>query len=150
MKDYLSNLVYGNTVKIGPREFFPNKHDVIDKLKERYELWEIDGCACKPKKIRTLVNGFLDLEYVIRRLKRFSNINDTKLWIYINNSDANRSFLKYDTMFINHSAKLMSDEDTNFMFSGDSLAVVFDGNYYNFRLDQRTKESEDSYIRGNI
>ena len=36
------------------------------------------------------------------------------------------------------------------MFSGDSLAAVYDRNYYNFRLDERTKESEDSYIRGKI
>ena len=39
------SLVYSNTVKFRPNKFF-------DKLKERYELWEIEDCACKPKKAR--------------------------------------------------------------------------------------------------
>ena len=68
----------------------------------------------------------------------------------MNSVDATRSFSKYDTMFFNHSAKWMSDEDTNFMFSGDSLTVVYDGNYYNFRLDERINKSKDSFIKGRI
>ena len=53
-------------------------------------------------------------------------------------------------MVFNHSARWISGKTSKFMFSGDTLAVVYDGNYYNFRLDQRTKESKDSYIEGNI
>ena len=52
-------------------------------------------------------------------------------------------------MSFNHSAKRKSDS-TNFMFSGDSLTVVSEGSTYNFRLDERTKKSECSYIKGNI
>ena len=40
--------------------------------------------------------------------------------------------------------------NTNLIFTGDTLAVVFNGNYYNFRLDEITKESECSYIKGKI
>ena len=36
------------------------------------------------------------------------------------------------------------------LFTGDTLAVVYKGNSYNFRLDQRTKESKDSHIQGRI
>ena len=145
------NLAYGNTVKITPWTFRSfQKYEFFDKLKERYELWEIDGCACKPKKIRTLVNLSLHLENVIWRLKRFSSINDTKLWMYLNYVHTYRSFSKYDTMFFNHPTKWMSYEDTNFMFSGDSLVVVSNRNYYNFRLDERINKSKDSYIRGRI
>ena len=119
-----------------------------NKLKERYKLWEIEDCACKPKKIRVWVNDFEYLQYVIDELKWISNINDAKLGMHI--YPYLRSFFKYDTMFFNHSAKWMIDEGTNFIFSGDTLAVVNDGNHYNFRLDQSTKESEDSYINGKI
>ena len=52
-------------------------------------------------------------------------------------------------MSFNHSAKRKSDS-TNFMFSRDSLSVVHKGSTYNFRLDERTKKSECSYIFGNI
>ena len=51
-------------------------------------------------------------------------------------------------MSFNHSAKRKSDS-TNFMFSRDSLTVVHKGSTYNFRLDERTKKSECSYIKGN-
>ena len=44
----------------------------------------------------------------------------------------------------------MSEKDTRFIFTGDTLAVVYDGNYYNFRFDERVKESEDSIIIGHI
>ena len=52
-------------------------------------------------------------------------------------------------MSFNHSAKRKSDS-TNFMFSRDSLSVVHKGSTYNFRLDERTKESENSVIKGKI
>ena len=42
----------------------------------------------------------------------------------------------------------MSDKTSKFMFSGETLAVVNGKNYYNFRLDESTKESEYSYIEG--
>ena len=45
------NLIYGNTVKIVSWTFSSfQKINFFDKLKERYELWEIEDCACKPKK----------------------------------------------------------------------------------------------------
>ena len=52
-------------------------------------------------------------------------------------------------MSFNHSAKRKNDS-TNFMFSRDSLLVVHKENTYYFRLDERTKKSECSYIKGNI
>ena len=60
-----------------------------------------------------------------------------------------RVFSKFETISFNHSnsRKKLS---TKFIFTGDTLAVVYDGKYYNFILDQRTKESEDSYIEGKI
>ena len=44
----------------------------------------------------------------------------------------------------------MNDKYTNLIFTGDALAAVYDGNYYNFILDQSTKESKYSYIKGKI
>ena len=61
-----------------------------------------------------------------------------------------RSSLIINTMFFNNSSRWMSDMDTNFIFTGDTLAVVYHGKYYNFRLDERTKESENSVIKGKI
>ena len=137
------NLIYGNTVKIGTNTFF-------DKLKERYELWEIEDCACKPKKIRAQFNDFKNLKNVTDQLKWISNINDAKLGVYIVFENFYRNFSKYDTIVFNHSSSIMSVRDTNLMFSGDTLAVVYKGDLYSFRLDQRKKKSEDSYIKGNI
>ena len=53
------NLVYGNIIKITPRTFssFPYIN-FFNKLQERYKLWEIDDCACKPKKIRVWEENF--------------------------------------------------------------------------------------------
>ena len=53
-------------------------------------------------------------------------------------------------MVFNDSARWISGKTSKFIFSGDTFAVVFKGDSYNFRLDQRTKESKDSYIKGNI
>ena len=145
------NLIYGNTIKIARNTLYMDRHTIFfNKLKERYKLWEIDDCACKPKKIRVLADDFENLEYAINKLKWMSNINDSKLGMYIYSEENDRSFSKYDTMFFNHSARWMSDKGTNFIFTGDTLAVVVDGNHYNFRLDQRTKKSKGSYIEGQI
>ena len=143
------NLVYGNTVKIGPWIFFPKKHDVFDKLKGRYELWEIGDCACKPKKIRVLVDDFEKLKYTIEHLKWISNINDIKLGMHIYCKKYHRSFPSDDIIVFNHSAEWKSDY-TKFMFSGDTLRVVFKENSYNFSLDERTKKSKNSIVRGKI
>ena len=145
------NLVYGNTIKITPRTFclFP-EIKFLDKLQERYELWEIGDCACKPKKISVWVNAFIELEYAIDKLNWISNINDVKIGVDINCYYYNRSLTNCDTMTFNHSAGWTSDRNTKLIFTGDSLAVVKKGNYYNFRLDQRTKKSEGSYIKGKI
>ena len=145
-----TNLVYGNTVKIGPWKFFTNKHDVIGKLQERYELWEIADCACKPKKIRVWERDFEKLIYAIEELKRISNIIDVKLGMNIDGENYYRTSSNCDSMVFNHSFKRMSDSDTNFIFTGDTLTVVSKGNSYNFRLDERTKESKNSEIRGKI
>ena len=151
------NLAYGDTIKITPDTLDYEHTNSLDKLKERYKLWEIDDCACKPKKIRVWADNFEDFKYTIEKLERISNINDVKLRmdicdryddIYFYFKDI-MIYIK-DTMLFNNSIRQISDKDTNFMFSGDSLAVVSNGNYYNFRLDERTKESKDSYIRGKI
>ena len=145
------NLVYGETVKITPSTFDTFIHaKFFNILKERYTLWEISDCACKPKKIRAWVNDFENLKYAIDQLKWISNINDAKLGMYINSEEYYRSFCNYGTIVFNHWSRWMSDETSNLIFTGDTFAVVSKGNHYNFRLDERTKESEDSYIKGNI
>ena len=145
------NLVYGDTVKITPWTFFFSQNtNFLDKLQERCELWEIDDCTCKPKKIRVLADGLKDFKYTIEELERISNINDAKIGVYFFNENYERSFSKYNKIFFNHFSRRMSDKEKNLIFTGDTLAVVYDGNYYNFRLDQRTKESKDSYIKGKI
>ena len=70
--------------------------------------------------------------------------------MYINVKRYYRTSSKYDTMVFNHLSKRMRDKDTNFIYTGDTLAIVCEGNHYNFRLDQRTKESDDSNIEGKI
>ena len=152
MNEKLSiKLVYGNTVKIKLMTFSPfQQNKFFNKLKERYELWEIGDCACKPKKIRIWLDNFEKLKYAIEKLERFSDIIDAKLGVYINSVNYKRSFSKYDTISFNNSSKRMSDKDTNFIFTGDTLAVVYDGKYYNFRLDEGRKESECSKLRGKI
>ena len=144
------NLVYGNIVKIVPRYLISSKHsEVFDKLKERYELWEIDDWTCKPKKIRVWELNFNNLKYTIEELERISNIIDAKFGMNIYCNIHDRFFYNYDKMVFNHSAKLLYNF-INFIFTGDTLTVASNGNYYNFRLDQRTKKSEDSYIKGKI
>ena len=145
------NLAYGNTLKIMPittNKFQQTKY--FDELKERYNLWEIDDCECKPKKIRVWVYGLGNLKYAIEELEKISNINDAKLGVYISYEHYAISFSNCDTIAFNNSARQRSDNVTKFIFTGDTLAAVSDGNYYNFRLDQRSKESEDSYIKGKI
>ena len=46
------NLIYGDTIKITPSTLWSGDqyNDFFAKLQERYKLWEIDDCACKPKK----------------------------------------------------------------------------------------------------
>ena len=145
------NLVYGNTVKIAPYIFDSSQQTkFFNKLNERYGLWEIDDCACKPKKIRVWERDFDQFQHTIEELERISIIKDTKHEIYILFETYFRSSLIIYSMVFNHSARWMSDKDTNFIFTGDTLAVVYHGNYYNFRLDQNTKESKHSYIKGKI
>ena len=139
--------IYGNIIKITPRTFssFPYIK-FFNKLQERYKLWEIDDCACKPKKIRVWVNDFENLKNTIDELKWISNINDVKLGMHIDCELFTGIFSNYNIMIFNHSARQMSDKEENLIFTGDTFAVVDEGNYYNFRFDQRKKESEDSYI----
>ena len=144
------NLVYGDTVKITPRTFnIFEKTNLDDKLQERYELWEIGDCVWKPKKIRAWVDSFSTLKYAIEELERFSNRNDAKFGMSIHYGDYDFSSSDDDTMVFNHSSRWKSYK-TYLIFTGDTLAVVDKGNYYNFRLSQETKESEYSYIRGKI
>ena len=74
------NFIYGDTVKITPKTFSFNSSltNFLDKLKERYNLWEIDDCVCKPKKIRVWVYDLRNLKYAIEELEKISNINDVK------------------------------------------------------------------------
>ena len=141
------SLVYGNIIKI-THMTFSSFHIIkfFDKLQERYKLWEIDDCACKPKKIRVRAESIENVKITIDKLKWISNIIDVKLGMHINCVQFTKVFFNYNSMFFNHSARRMSHSDTNFIFTGDTLAVVDKGNYYDFRLDQRTKESENSYI----
>ena len=145
------DLVYGDTLKIMPiatNKFQQTKY--FDELKERYNLWEIDDCVCKPKKVRVWVYGLENLKNAIEELEKISNINDAKLGVYISYEHYAISFSNCDTIAFNNSVRLRSDNDTKFIFTGNTLAAVCDGNYCNFRLDQRTKESDDSYIKGKI
>ena len=145
------NLVYGNTIKITSCRFNSSlQTKFFDKLKERYKLWEIGDCACEPKKIRVWVNDFEKLKNAIEELKGISNIIDLKFGMNIYYKNYDRSFSNYDTMVFYHSARWMSDKDTNFIFTGDSFSVMSKGNYYNFRLDERSKKSIWSHIKGKI
>ena len=145
------NLVYGDTVKIRPNTFNIFEGTSFDKkLKERYKLWEIGDCVWKPKKIRAWVNDFSTLKYAIEQLERFSNRNDAKFWMSIQYDDSDFSFSDDDTMVFNHSSRRKSDKGAYLIFTGDKLAFVDEGNYYNFRLSQETKESEGAYIKGKI
>ena len=143
------NLVYGDTVKITPKTLYTDQQtNFLDKLKERYKLWEIGDCACKPKKIRVQTDNFENLHHTIDQLKWISSIIDVELGMYIRYKYYDRLFTKYDTIRFNHSNSWKSY--TNLIFTGNALAAVADGNYYNFRLDQRTKEFENSHIGGRI
>ena len=102
------------------------------------------------RKNRIWVKGFRSLKYAIEELERISNTNDAKLGIEIDYEDYKRCFSNYSNLVFNHSARWNSYHTSKLMFLGDSLAAVYDRNYYNFRLDERTKESEDSYIEGEI
>ena len=145
------NFVYGDTLKIIPRGIKGlRRTNYFDKLKERYKLWEIDDCVCKPKKIRIWEDDCFFLKYDIEEHVRISNINDIKVGVYDWGEDRDKMYSNSDTIVFNHLSKKMSDNETNFIFLGDSLTVVEFGNSYNFRLDQRTKESEYSYIDGKI
>ena len=74
------NLIYGDTIKITPWTFDEDQHtNFFDKLQERYKLWEIDDCACKPNKIRVWADDFENLKCAIDQLKLISSINDVKL-----------------------------------------------------------------------
>ena len=145
------SLVYGDTVKITSRTLDKDQHyNFFDKLKERYKLWEIEDCTCKPKKIRVEVKGLINLKNTIEEIERISDINDAKFRMLIYFNIYNKPFSNYEIMVFSHSSKLMSDKETNLIFTGDSLAVVSKGDYYNFRLDEWTMGSELSYIKGKI
>ena len=146
------NLIYGDTIKIGPLTIWSDSqyNDFLDKLQERYKLWEIEDCACKPKKIRVWENNFEDFKYAIDQLNWISDINDVKLGVDISSDGFAETLSNYDTMFFDYSVRWINDDSSNFIFTGDSLIVVCYGEYFNFWLDQRTKDSEYSYIKGNI
>ena len=143
------NLVYGNTIKIGPRTFLSfEKTKFFDKLKKRYKLWKIDDCACKPKKIRIWEYNCLFLKNDIEEHVRISNINDIKVGIYDWCEDRSEFYSNCKTMDFNHLSRWINDKNSNFMFLGETLTVVYKGNSFDFRLDQRTKESKNSWISG--
>ena len=98
------NLVYGDIIKITPDTFDEDQNtEFFDILQEKYELWEIEDCTCKPKKIRVEVNNFENLKYTIEELERISNTNDVKLGMYIGDKDYNKNFSNCYTMLFNHS-----------------------------------------------
>ena len=150
-KNLSISLIYGNIIKITPRTFSSFHYiKFFDKLQERYKLWEIDDCACKPKKIRVWESNFKLFKNTIDELKWISNIIDVKLGMHRDCEQFTEIFSNYNIMIFNHSARQMSDKDANLIFTGDTFAVVDEGNYYNFRFDQRKKESEDSHINEQI
>ena len=145
------NLVYGDIIKIAPNTFCSYQQTkFFNKLKERYELWEIDDCSCKPKKIRVWADNFENLKHTIEELERISNTDDTKFGMHIDNKEYNKPFYDYDTMVFNNSARWKSEKTSKFIFTGDSLTVVSEGNSYDFKLDETTKKSTNSEIRGKI
>ena len=145
------NLVYGDTIKIASWTLTTSQHiKFLYKVQERYKLWENDECACKAKKIRVWKNKFEGFQNTIKVLEKISNINDVKLGMYINYKKYNKFASNYDSMVFNHSARWTNDVTSKFMFSGDSLTAMSKGDSYNFRLDETTKKSINSYIRGRI
>ena len=113
------NLIYGDTIKITPMTLWSDYqyNDFFDKLQERYKLWEIDDCACKPKKIRVWEWYFKILKYAIDQLKWISNINDVKLGMKLDLNDYLRFFNSCSIIVFNHSAIWISGETSDFMFS---------------------------------
>ena len=145
------SLVYGDVVKITPWTFSTSQYiNFFDQRQERYELWQIDDCVCKPKKIRVLEKNFKGLQYSIDQLKRISSIIDVKLTLDIFSEYFHRSFSNYDNIIFNNSSRKKFDDDTNLMFSGDTLAIVYKGNYYNLILDRKAERLGDSFIKGKI
>ena len=143
------SLVYGDTVKITWFTFYEDQHiNFFDKLKERYELWKIEDCVCKPKKIRFWENDIECFKNEIKELEKISNINDAKLGMIMRYEYSGKHSSNYDTIIFNDSVKLRKDKSSYFIFTGDSLTVVFEGDYYNFRLDQKIKEFKYSRIIG--
>ena len=149
-KELSINLIYGNTIKTGPWTFCSYQQTkFLDKLQERYEHWEIDDCSCKPKKIRVWADNFQNLKHTIEELERISSTNDTKFGMHIDKK-YNQPFFDYDTMVFNNSARWKSEKTSKFIFTGDSLTVVSEGNSYDFKLDETIKKSTNSEIRGKI
>ena len=150
-KNLSINLVYGDTLKITPKTLYYSQNTtILDQLKERYKLWEIGDCACKPKKIRVRERKFEQFKNTIDELEWISNINNIKLWVDIYCEVYYTSLSNCYSIIFNHSTIWMSDKEPNFIFKGDTLAVVYKGNYYNFRLDQETMDYKNSYIKGKI
>ena len=146
------NPVYANTIKITPRTFyFTSPHTkFFDTLKERYNLWEIGDCECKPKKIRVWAWYINQLQHTIDQLKLVSNLNDVKFGVSICHCCSISLFENCKIVAFNPSVRWMHFSFFDFICTGDSLVVVSEGNSYNFRLDKRAKKSKDSYIRGRI
>ena len=146
------NPVYGNAIKITPRTFYFNTPHTkfFDTLKERYNLWEIGDCECKPKKIRVWAWSISQLQHTIDQLKLISNINDVKFGVFIYHSCSRYLFENCKIVAFNHSFRWMGSNFFDFICTGDSLVFVLKGNSCNFRLDKRAKKSIDSYIRGRI
>ena len=141
------NLVYGNTIKIVPNVLKGSPQTkYFDKLKERYKIWKIDDCACKPKKIRIWEDSSSDLKYDIEEHKKILNINDIKIGMYDWSIERVKMYSNFNVMHFNHLSS--RNNNTKLVFSGDSLTVVYNGNTFNFRLDQRTKESIINGISG--
>ena len=146
------NPVYANTIKITPRTFYfaSPRTKFFDIIKERYNLWEIGDCECKPKKIRVWAWNINQLKHTIDQLKLISNINDVKFGVSIRHYCSRYPFDNCKIVAFNHSVRWMGFDFFDFLCTGDSLVVVSEGNSYNFRLDKRAKESIDSYILGRI
>ena len=137
-KELSINLIYSDTIKITPRTFYTfQQTKFLDKLKERYELWEIDDCTCKPKKIWVWVDDFEKLKNIMKELKRISNINDAQFGVYIKYSMLKKFYYYFHTIYFNSECN-RSDLSSKFIFTGDTLAAVSKGSFCNFRLDKRT------------
>ena len=93
----------------------------------------------KTKKNRVITYNFDYLKLIIDKLQSFPRIKDSILGMHFDDEWINWSSSVYDNMVFNDDTTLNNEENSNFKFVDDTLIILYEGNYYNFWLDEKTK-----------